>query len=202
MRTFLILVGAIAILGSALALYLLLSGSMPVAASAAPPGWESRLARRIADVSVERQAPRRSNPIPRTEKELLAGLKLYRTAARAGTATAAGLRRGARSSIHRFHSSVPGRPASRTGRSSGSPRTAFGTRGWAAGKARCRKPTSGASPPSCPASIRSRPPSPPRGDPRPRNSRGPSREAICFFGIDFRTGPGRWWWRVHRIPMA
>jgi len=56
----------------------LLSGRLPVAASSAPPGWESRLARRIVDASVERQAPRRANPIAPTDAELLTGLKLYR----------------------------------------------------------------------------------------------------------------------------
>jgi thiosulfate dehydrogenase len=53
-------------------------GWLAVGASSRPPAWESRISDMALDAGVARQAPRRRNPIPATDAELLAGLKLYR----------------------------------------------------------------------------------------------------------------------------
>ena len=55
-----------------------LAGWIPVAATAVPPGWEVRLARRALASSVARQAPVLANPITPSSEHLRAGMRLYR----------------------------------------------------------------------------------------------------------------------------
>jgi len=53
-------------------------GRLPVAATATPPSWESRLAERALRASLERQATGLINPLPETDENLRAGMRLYR----------------------------------------------------------------------------------------------------------------------------
>jgi mono/diheme cytochrome c family protein len=53
-------------------------GLLPVAATVSPPSWESRLAGRAVRASLARDAVGLSNPIPSTEENLRAGMRLYR----------------------------------------------------------------------------------------------------------------------------
>ena len=53
-------------------------GRLPVAATATPPSWESRLAARALGASLERQATGLINPLPETDENLRAGMRLYR----------------------------------------------------------------------------------------------------------------------------
>src|SRR6266536_730721 len=52
-------------------------GLMPTNADATPSQFESRIAANSLDASMERHAPRVNNPIPATEDNLIAGMKLY-----------------------------------------------------------------------------------------------------------------------------
>ncbi len=52
-------------------------GLMPTNADATPSAFESRIAANALDASMERHAPRVNNPIPATEDNLIAGMKLY-----------------------------------------------------------------------------------------------------------------------------
>jgi len=52
-------------------------GLMPTNADATPSQFESRIAANALDASMERHAPRVNNPIPSTEDNLIAGMKLY-----------------------------------------------------------------------------------------------------------------------------
>lgn len=72
------------IVGSAalpiLAAVIFLLGGSPVDATAAPPRWETALARRSLAASVARQAPKIQNPVPLSSDTLRAGMKTYRDA--------------------------------------------------------------------------------------------------------------------------
>src|SRR6266700_1225857 len=52
-------------------------GLMPTNADATPPAFEQHIAMNALDASMERHAPRVNNPIPATEDNLIAGMKLY-----------------------------------------------------------------------------------------------------------------------------
>ena len=52
-------------------------GLMPTNADATPSAFESRIAANALDASMERHDPRVNNPIPATEDNLIAGMKLY-----------------------------------------------------------------------------------------------------------------------------
>jgi mono/diheme cytochrome c family protein len=64
---------ALAIVGSGLALL----GFVPTRANTSPPDWESHFAMSALDNSVERHAPRVNNPVPPTDENLIAGMKIY-----------------------------------------------------------------------------------------------------------------------------
>ena len=53
-------------------------GFWPTNANADPPGWERALSQLALNASVQRHAPHLSNPIPATDENLLAGLKIFR----------------------------------------------------------------------------------------------------------------------------
>ena len=61
------------IAGSGLALL----GFLPTRANVSPPNWERNFAMSAMDNSVDRHAPRVNNPVPPTDENLIAGLKLY-----------------------------------------------------------------------------------------------------------------------------
>jgi mono/diheme cytochrome c family protein len=52
-------------------------GLMPTNADATPPAFESRIAMDALDASMERHAPQIANPVPPTDDNLIAGMKLY-----------------------------------------------------------------------------------------------------------------------------
>lgn len=56
---------------------LALLGFMPTRANSPPPEMEVHLAMSALDNSVERHAPRINNPVPPTDENLIAGLKIY-----------------------------------------------------------------------------------------------------------------------------
>ncbi len=56
---------------------LALLGFLPTRANSAPPEMERRIAMSALDNSVERHAPRLNNPVPPTDENLIAGLKIY-----------------------------------------------------------------------------------------------------------------------------
>ena len=78
MRHFVLGVLTALLAAAVLALAILFTGRMPVGAADPPPGWERSIAKRAFDAAVARQATQRANPVPSSEAELLAGLKLYR----------------------------------------------------------------------------------------------------------------------------
>ena len=52
-------------------------GFVPTNADSTPPRWEHRLANGALDASMERHAPRVNNPLPPTDDNLIAGMKIY-----------------------------------------------------------------------------------------------------------------------------
>ncbi len=52
-------------------------GLMPTNADATPPRLEIRIATSALDASMDRHAPRVSNPLPPTDENLIEGMKLY-----------------------------------------------------------------------------------------------------------------------------
>jgi len=52
-------------------------GYMPTNADATPPHLEMRIAMSALDASMEKHAPRATNPIPATDDNLIAGMKIY-----------------------------------------------------------------------------------------------------------------------------
>ncbi len=58
-------------------LCLALLGFMPVRANVAPPGWETAIAGHAMDASVERHAPKATNPFPPNEDNINQGMIIY-----------------------------------------------------------------------------------------------------------------------------
>jgi mono/diheme cytochrome c family protein len=54
-----------------------LLGLLPTRANVAPPEFEKHIAMSAMDNSVERHAPRLTNPVPPTDENLISGLKIY-----------------------------------------------------------------------------------------------------------------------------
>jgi mono/diheme cytochrome c family protein len=54
-----------------------LLGFVPTHANTAPPKLEQQIAMSALDASMERHAPRLNNPVPPTDENLIAGLKIY-----------------------------------------------------------------------------------------------------------------------------
>src|SRR5215470_13155449 len=54
-----------------------LLGFMPTRANATPPRLEKQIASAALDASMERRAPRLNNPLPSTDENLIAGMKIY-----------------------------------------------------------------------------------------------------------------------------
>jgi mono/diheme cytochrome c family protein len=56
---------------------LALLGFFPTQANVAPPQFETHIAMSALDNSIERHAPRLTNPVPPTDENLIAGAKVY-----------------------------------------------------------------------------------------------------------------------------
>ncbi|HXY49613.1 MAG TPA: c-type cytochrome [Terriglobales bacterium] len=54
-----------------------LLGYMPTSADESPRRFEARLANMALDAAMERRAPRATSPLPPTDENLIAGMKLY-----------------------------------------------------------------------------------------------------------------------------
>jgi mono/diheme cytochrome c family protein len=54
-----------------------LLGYMPTHANATPPSWEGSIASKALDASMDRRAPRLTNPVPPTDENLVEGMKIY-----------------------------------------------------------------------------------------------------------------------------
>jgi mono/diheme cytochrome c family protein len=52
-------------------------GLLPTNADSSPPGWEQRIANTAVDASMERHAPRTTNPVSPTDDNLIQGMKIY-----------------------------------------------------------------------------------------------------------------------------
>jgi mono/diheme cytochrome c family protein len=52
-------------------------GYMPTSADATPPAFERKIAMSALDASMDRHAPRVTNPLPATDNNLIDGMKLY-----------------------------------------------------------------------------------------------------------------------------
>ena len=73
------------ILGVVVTLLLLLLGGLAIAtlgflptnADSVPPKMERRIAMSAMDASMERHAPRLTNPVPPTDENLIDGMKIY-----------------------------------------------------------------------------------------------------------------------------
>ena len=52
-------------------------GYIPTNADATPPAFERKIAMNAMDASMERHAPRVTNPVPTTDDNLIAGMKIY-----------------------------------------------------------------------------------------------------------------------------
>jgi mono/diheme cytochrome c family protein len=74
-----VILGAVLVLvfvaiGTAIAANL---GLLPTTANSNPPPWERRFMMGALDASVERHAPRVSNPLPKTDDNMIDGMKIY-----------------------------------------------------------------------------------------------------------------------------
>jgi mono/diheme cytochrome c family protein len=74
-----VILGAVLVLvfvaiGTAIAANL---GLLPTTANSNPPRWERRFMMGALDASVERHAPRVSNPLPKTDDNMIDGMKIY-----------------------------------------------------------------------------------------------------------------------------
>lgn len=52
-------------------------GLLPTSADATPPEFETKMAGNALDAAMERHAPRVNNPVPPTDDNLIAGMKIY-----------------------------------------------------------------------------------------------------------------------------
>jgi mono/diheme cytochrome c family protein len=77
MRNFVIGVIATLLLLVVVGLTVALLGFMPTNADSTPPPMERRIAMSAMDASMDRHAPRVSNPVPPTDDNLIDGLKIY-----------------------------------------------------------------------------------------------------------------------------
>jgi mono/diheme cytochrome c family protein len=77
MRTFILGIIVTIFLIVAVGLVLVDYGFLPTTADVAPPELEQNLAMRAMDSSMERHAPHIANPVPLTDENLIAGMKLY-----------------------------------------------------------------------------------------------------------------------------
>jgi mono/diheme cytochrome c family protein len=77
MRTFILGIIVAVVLLFVAGLVIAQFGLMPTNADATPPAFETRIANNALDASMERHAPHTTNPVPSTDENLIAGMKLY-----------------------------------------------------------------------------------------------------------------------------
>jgi mono/diheme cytochrome c family protein len=77
MRNFILGIIATIVVAIAVGLVVAYFGLMPTNADATPPAFEQHIAMSALDASMERHAPQIPNPVPPTDDNLIAGMKLY-----------------------------------------------------------------------------------------------------------------------------
>jgi len=77
MRNFILGIIATIVVAIAVGLVIAYFGLMPTNADATPPAFEQHIAMSALDASMERHAPQVPNPVPPTDENLIAGMKLY-----------------------------------------------------------------------------------------------------------------------------
>src|SRR6266705_3164380 len=77
MRTFILGIIATIVVLFVTGLIIAQFGLMPTNADATPPAFEQRIATNALDASMERHAPRVTNPVPPTDDNLIDGIKIY-----------------------------------------------------------------------------------------------------------------------------
>ena len=77
MRNFIPGIIATIVVAIAVGLVIAYFGLMPTNADATPPAFEQHIAMSALDASMERHAPQVPNPVPPTDENLIAGMKLY-----------------------------------------------------------------------------------------------------------------------------
>lgn len=77
MRNFILGIIAVIVIAFVIALIIAQFGLMPTNADATPPAFETKLASNALDAAMERHAPRVTNPVPATDENLIAGIKIY-----------------------------------------------------------------------------------------------------------------------------
>lgn len=65
------------VLGFLGAYLFIVTGQMPANADAPPPRWEAWAAKTALNAAIAREAPRTRNPVPLTDENLIAGIRLY-----------------------------------------------------------------------------------------------------------------------------
>jgi Cytochrome C oxidase, cbb3-type, subunit III len=77
MRTFVLGIIVTLVVAFVVVLLILQFGLMPTNADATPPAFETMIASNAMDQAMERHAPRVNNPVPVTDDNLIAGIKVY-----------------------------------------------------------------------------------------------------------------------------
>ena len=77
MRNFILGIFATIVVAIAVGLVVAYFGLTPTNADATPPALEMHIAMSALDASMERHAPQTPNPVPPTDDNLIAGMKLY-----------------------------------------------------------------------------------------------------------------------------
>jgi mono/diheme cytochrome c family protein len=77
MRFFILGIIVTIVIAFVIALVIAQFGLMPTNADATPPAFEIKVASKALDASMERHAPRLTNPVPVTDENLIDGIKTY-----------------------------------------------------------------------------------------------------------------------------
>ena len=77
MRNFILGIIVVIVIGLIVALVVAEFGLMPTNADATPSGMETKIASHALDASMDRNAPRITNPVPVTDENLIDGVKIY-----------------------------------------------------------------------------------------------------------------------------
>jgi mono/diheme cytochrome c family protein len=77
MRTFVLGIIVTLVVAFVVVLLVLQLGMMPTNADATPPAFETKIASNALDQAMERHAPRVNNPLPVTDDNLIAGIRVY-----------------------------------------------------------------------------------------------------------------------------
>ena len=77
MRTFVLGIIVTLVLAFVVVLLILQLGMIPTNADATPPAFETKIASNALDQAMERHAPRVNNPVPVTDENLIAGIRVY-----------------------------------------------------------------------------------------------------------------------------